>query len=233
MKFIVQPEVFEKLPEACFGIVVARGVDNRNLNPAIEQLLDGAIESIRERLDGANTKEVPDIVVYREAFQALGFNPNKFMCSIEALVKRILKGGDFPRISNLVDLGNAMSLKYILPMGAHDIAASPHDIEIRFAREGDAFVPFGTTETEAVDPGELIYVRGNSVKTRRWIWRQSEVGKITEDSTDIFLPIDGFSDFNRGAVEAAQKELAELLENVFGCVVKTGFVDRNCTAMEL
>ena len=28
MKFVVEKEVFEKLPTACFGVVVAKGVDN-------------------------------------------------------------------------------------------------------------------------------------------------------------------------------------------------------------
>lgn len=233
MKFIVQPEVFAKLPEACFGCVVARGVDNRTLSPAVEALLDGSIAAILRRLEGANVKSVPEIAVYREAFQKLGFNPNKYMCSIEALVKRILKGGDFPRINNVVDLGNAMSLKYILPMGAHDIDASPHDIEIRFAGAGDTFIPFGGAESEAVDIGELVYVRGCSVKTRRWIWRQSEEGKITADSTDIFFPIDGLAGFNGAAVKAAQAELADVLETTLHCSISSGFVDKDCAAIEL
>lgn len=233
MRFRVHSEVFEKMPKAFFGIVVARGIDNQSLNPAVETLLDASIESIRQRLWGANPKEVPEIAVYRDAFQNLGFNPNKYMCAIEALVKRILKGGDFPRINNVVDLGNAISLKYILPMGAHDINAATEDIEIRFARAGDEFIPFGSTEIEAVDPGELVYARGNSVKTRRWIWRQSDVGKITENSTDIFFPIDGFAGVNQEAVEAAQGELAELLDTVFGCTVKTGFVNKESMEMTL
>ena len=29
MKFIVEKEVFEKLPNVCFGIAAARGTDNR------------------------------------------------------------------------------------------------------------------------------------------------------------------------------------------------------------
>lgn len=233
MRFRVHPEVFEKMPTVFFGSVVARGIDNRSLSPAVEALLDSSIESIGQRLMGANLKEIPEIAVYRDAFQTLGFNPNKYMCSIEALVKRILKGGDFPRISNVVDLGNAISLKYILPMGAHDINAASEDIEIRFAREGDEFIPFGSTEIEAVEPGELVYVRGSSVKTRRWIWRQSDVGKITENSTDIFFPMDGFSDVNKDAVEAAQQELAALLESLFNCPVTTGIVHRGCTEMTL
>ena len=66
-------------------------------------------------------KESPEIVPYREAFRALDINPNKFMCSIEALLTRIAKGKGFPEISPVVDFGNAVSLKYRLPIGAHDM----------------------------------------------------------------------------------------------------------------
>ena len=41
-----------------------------------------------------------------------------------------------------VYFGNAVSLKYTLPMGAHDLGGS-EDICIRLARPGDSFLPFG------------------------------------------------------------------------------------------
>jgi len=230
MYFKVDHAVFQKLPQACFGVVVARGFNNHSLVPSVESMLDAAIDNVRQRLAGANVKEVPEITIYREAFQTLGFNPNKFMCSIEALVKRILKGGTFPRINSIVDLGNAVSLTHILPIGAHDLPASKQDIEIRFARTDDTFMPFGATTPEAVDVGELVYARGNSIKTRRWIWRQSDSGKITEESSDIFFPIDGFTDKNGQAVLAARDQLATAL-TAMGCNVEVGWVDKN--SMEL
>lgn len=232
MYFRVQDEVFEKLPHACFGVVVARGLDNRDLQPSVESLLDAAIDQIRKRLEGANVKEVPEIAIYRKAFQTLGFNPNKFMCSIEALVKRILKGGAFPRVNSVVDLGNAVSLKHILPIGAHDLLASTEDIAIRFTQKDDSFIPFGTTAPEAVDAGELVYARGNSIKTRRWIWRQSESGKITGESTDIFYPIDGFTGENDQAVLAARDQLAAALK-AMGCAVEVGWVDKDMMEMQV
>lgn len=233
MRFIVDQEVFEKLPNACFGVVVAKGVDNRHMHSEIDALLDESIIGIRQRLEAANVREVPEIAVYREAFQKLGFNPNKYMCSIEALVKRILKGDEFPRISSVVDLGNSVSLKHILPIGAHDIKASTEDIEIRAARQEDRFIPFGMSEAETADAGELVYVRGNSIKTRRWIWRQSESGRITGESTDIFYPIDGLTGVNDAAVLAARDELAGILEQHMECCVTVGWVDRNSNQMTL
>lgn len=37
-----------------------------------------------------------------------------------------------------------------------------------------------------MEEGELIYSVGDMVKTRRWIWRQGEEGKITNSSKIYF-----------------------------------------------
>lgn len=233
MKFRVRQEVFAVLPTVCFGVVVARGIDNSRQNAATAALLAATIEQTRHRLAGVDIRQTCEIAVYRQAFQALGYNPNKFMCSIEALIKRILKGGNFPRVNTAVDLANAISLKHLLPLGAHDLAAGSGDIEIRRAAAGDTFIPFGASAPEAVDPGELVYARGTSVRTRRWIWRQSADGLITAETTDIFFPIDGFLEVNEGAVRTARQELAECLEKTLGCEVAVGWVDHDHPEMAI
>ena len=30
MRFVVKKEIFEELPSACFGVVMAKGIDNNN-----------------------------------------------------------------------------------------------------------------------------------------------------------------------------------------------------------
>lgn len=213
MKFVVEKEIFEKLPTACFGVVVAKGIDNGKSYPTVDALLDESIAAAAAHFEGKKVKEEPEILPYREAFRALGINPNKFMCSIEALFTRIAKGKGMPHINPIVDLGSAISLKYLLPIGAHPLQAL--DEEVRFAREGDVFRPFGAEKDEQPDVGELIYANGNIVGTRRWIWRQSDISKIERDTTDVFFPIDGFT-FLAPRVEAALDELSALCESFFG-----------------
>ena len=220
MKFIVEKEIFEKLPNVCFGVVMAKGIDNSKVYPEIDRLLDESVAAAAQRFEGKKVKEALDI------------NPNKYLCSIEALFTRIAKGKVMPHISPVVDLGNAVSLKYTLPMGAHDLGGS-EDICIRLAQPGDTFFPFGGEAGETPDSSEVVYAVGNQVRTRRWTWRQSDPGKITPESTDIFFPIDGFADFNREQVLAARDELQALVKGIFGCEVAIGFVDADHPEMEL
>ena len=233
MKFIVEKEIFEKLPNACFGIIMAKGIDNSKEYPEIDLLLNENIQVAAQRFEGKKVKEESDILPYREAFRSLNINPNKYLCSIEALFTRIAKGKGMPHINPVVDLGNAVSLKYTLPMGAHDLGGNSEDICIRLAKDGDTFLPFGADTEETPDIGEVVYAVGQQVRTRRWTWRQSEHGKITADSSDIFFPIDGFNDFNRDQVIKAQTELESLLKNIFQCETKTGFIDSNNREMDL
>ena len=231
MKFIIDKSVFEKLPGVVFGAVAAR-VDNKIIRPEIAELLSHQVDASCTEMGECNLKEHPYISPYREAFTALSVNPNKFMCSIEALCKRVQKGSGLPSVNPVVDLGNAVSLKYMLPMGAHDLGKMDADFMVRFSSAGDTFTPFGSNETEIPDPGELIYVTGNTVKTRRWIWRQSEDGKIDETSSYILFPIDGFESY-LDRIIAAQDELAALIGRYFGVPVQKGLLTAENREMDI
>lgn len=223
MIFKVSDELFEKLPTACFGVVVARGIDNSRQYPEIDALLNSCIERASAQFSGKKVKTEPAIIPYREAFRSLGINPNKYMCSIEALFTRIAKGKGMPHINPAVDLGNAVSLKYALPIGAHDLR-NVNEIDVRPSVEGDTFLPFGKSAEETPDAGEIVYAVGNQVRTRRWTWRQSEHGKIEPDTSCIFFPIDGFTDFNREDVLRARDDLANQLKSIFNCETVSSFV---------
>ena len=233
MKYTIEKDVFDVLPTVCVGIVAVAGVDNAALQPELSKMLQENIALCEKQLEGVKVKESPDIKPYREAFTALGINPNKYMCSIEALINRIARKKGLPSINPLVDLNNAVSVKYRLPMGTHDLSTMKEDLQVRFAEEGDTFVAFGATEVETPDSHELVYVSGHEVRTRRWTWRQSEVGKITEETSSVFFPIDGFTDVNKDQVLAARDELASLVKKYFGKEPLVGYVDKDCPSFDL
>ena len=104
---------------------------------------------------------------------------------------------------------------------------------MRFSDPADNFLPMGEEQTESLPEGELCYVSGHTVKTRRWMWRQSEDGKITPETSHVFFPIDGFFSVNGDAVLAARDALAAFLRDDLGLHVLTGYVDREHPEMEI
>ena len=226
MKFIVSKEFFEKVDNAVFGVIIARGINNHEKYEFIDELLKTSIKNCQKYYEGKVIKESVPITYYRDAFRKLDINPNKYMCSIEALVTRTAKKGEMPNINTLVDLGNALSLKYNIPLGIHDIDKFSGDIEIREAKGTEDFIPFGGEGVEHPDKGEIIYVSGNDVKTRRWTWRQGENSKITENTTNIFIPLDAFIE-NKEDMLKLQEEFVEILKNKLNADVKIGLVDKS------
>ena len=224
--FKIGEEVLEKLPTLCVGLVYAENVDNTGSRPGVDRVLDEAIDAAKKRLEGMKASDDPRVQPYREAFHELGMSPSRYPSSNIALLRRVAKGKGVGRINPLVDLGNAISIAYGLPLGMHTLSDPSHALEQRFSREGDVFVPLGETEPDpTLEPGELVYAEGDLVQTRRWTWRQSENGKTGSDTREVIVPIDGFTDRNLADVLAARDELASLMRDLLGCKVATGLAD--------
>jgi DNA/RNA-binding domain of Phe-tRNA-synthetase-like protein len=226
MIFSLDQAVTDRLPTLCVGLVVSRGIDNTFTRPEVDALLDSAVCAAETRLAGINASEDHRVQPYRAAFSALGMSPSRYPSSNIALLRRIAKGKGLWHVNPLVDLGNAISISYGLPLGAHAMDLSRETLELRFSRTDDVFVELGRTDADpTLSPGELVYAVGNHVQTRRWTWRQSEHGKVTPETREVVFPIDGFTDTNADQVRAACGELAELLSRFFDATTTTYLVD--------
>ncbi len=214
--FRVDPAVFDLFPNARFSAVVVRGADITTPNPEVDRLLNAAVELVRAEFETLDPKSHPNIAVWREAFSSRGWTPSKYLSSIEALVRRLAKGGDMPHINPAVDLANSVSLSLLVPIGAHDLDTAPSGIDVRLSDSDDRFRPMGDAPDETPDDGEIVYVHAHDVRTRRWVWRQSRTGLISDDATNILFPIDGFAPQTDGAVREAAQRLFELAPAMLG-----------------
>ncbi|HHZ02364.1 MAG TPA: hypothetical protein GX396_05430 [Tissierellia bacterium] len=216
MKYTVKPEVFELSENLCFGIIVARGLKNTETSDEEIERLRNAEEKVRKLVPEAELKTQPVIEGYRTVMKKAGINPNKFVNSLEAMMKRVIKGGSLPVINSLVDLCNAISLENQVTLGGHDLADIHTDLSVGFTKGGEKFLPFGATEYETVEPGELVFTSGDVVQTRKWIWRQSELGKMTLETKDVFFQLVGFGDSPGSPLSNALDSLEEILHSKFG-----------------
>ena len=206
MLYNVSPDLFKRYPGYVRGVVVV--TDAINIEGPIDEvarMLKKTQEALRERTD---LDDHSNIAAWRAAYSAFGARPSKYPSSIEAMVKRVRKGGELPYINTLAALGNIASLKNIVPVGGHDVGVCAEPLWLCLAEGSETFTPFGTTEVEHPEPGEVVYLCGRMVLCRRWTWRQAELTKLTRATTHAAINVDGLPPVTRAQVEMICEELA-------------------------
>lgn len=226
MFFTVQRELFDLLPDLTIGVVVALGVDNTRPCEEIDLLLTQAVDELRRSFSVSKPQDHPRIKPWREAFSKLGIPGSKFPSSIESMVRRILKGDTFPRINPLVNLYNSVSLKFLVPMGGHDLDTLEGDLRLQFAEGWEPFTPMGGGETVVVPRGELVYRDSQEVLTRNWVWRQCEKDKVTEKTRNIFVPIDVLGEVGGEEARVIIQELSRLIPSTLGGTLFSAILNR-------
>jgi len=216
MHYKVTPEVFEINPQLRFGIIVGKGLRNTASTKEDTSRLRVAEDKARQMIKPEELRNHPNVQGYRNTMEKAGINPNKYLPSTEAMLKRVLKGGILPEINALVDLCNAVSLEYQISLGGHDLRDIHEDLSVCFTDGSEKFLPFGSEEYETVEAGELVFTSGAVVQTRKWVWRQSELGKMDLDTRDVFFQLVGFEDSENGPLLGALAALEQLIEERFG-----------------
>src|SRR5512139_4099155 len=233
MLFSIQKELFDILPDLTIGMVVARDVDNTHPSKEVDALLTRAVEEMKKNFIGDKAQDHPRIKPWRTAFSKLAISGSKFPSSIESMARRVLKGDPFPKINPLVDLYNSVSLRYLVPMGGHDLDTIEGNISLRFAEGWEPFSPMGGGETVTVPKGELVYRDDREVLTRNWVWRQCEKDKATERTRRIFIPIDVLGEVGRERAHEIIRDLSKLLPALLGAMTFSSVLTRETPSAEI
>lgn len=229
--FIAQDSFWELFPQAAIGIIVVRNMKSAAVVPAadateIAALLRDANECANTYLTSNTISENEPVKIWRDAYRK--FKTKKgARCSIENLLKRVLKGNPVGSITPSVDLYNAISLKYALPVGGEDIDTFVGDFRLGITEGGDAFLPIGEDANDPTLPGELCYRDDQGAVCRCFNWRDGQRTALTDDSINAILVMECLDPARRDALEAALDEFAQLMERYLGATVqKRTIVDR-------
>ncbi|MDU1923445.1 phenylalanine--tRNA ligase beta subunit-related protein, partial [Enterobacter sp.] len=63
------------------------------------------------------------LAAWDEVFKAFGAKPKRTPCSASALRKRVMRDGSLPPLDPVVDIYNAISIRYAIPVGGENLAA--------------------------------------------------------------------------------------------------------------
>ena len=155
-KFVIEEPIFEIFPQIQAGILVCRGIDNHIKDESrYEDYLREAEKAAAQYVTAPEFTDNPVIRTWRDAFYK--FKTKKgARCSIEALLKRVSKGGHIGTINPLVDIYNGISLKYGVPVGGEDIDKFDGDNRLAIADGTEEFITLGSEKSEPPYPGEVV-----------------------------------------------------------------------------
>jgi len=196
--------------------VVAHGVNNPKSSPGLIGLLRDAEESVRARVRIEDLAAYPHFRPWREAFRWFGAKPSEFRPSVEALVRRVLRGQPLPEISSLVDIGTITCLRHLVPVGGHALDDVRNNIALRLASGDEIFIPFGSDVPEHPLPGEVILAEGSSVLTRRWVWRQAVHTLVTPETKNVIFNIDVLREATPDEINGMSYDVESLVQQYCG-----------------
>jgi len=138
--------------------------------------------------------ELPEIQAWRRAFAALGLKPTQYRCASESLLRRFRKEGSLPRLHPLVDLCNAVSMAYAIPVAVLDLNAISGPLEVRYATGDEEYLTFAG-DTEHPAPGEVIFAdQAGQAHARRWTNRQSGRSAVRDTTSTALIVAEALHD---------------------------------------
>ncbi len=210
MKFSIDSAMIDMFPKVKIGVLVVRNIDNSK-GQIFSALFRKAERDIREKYQLEELATVPKIADWREAYRKFGFKPSLNRSSIEALMRRILQGKEVPSINPIVDAYNLVSIISLLPAGGDDIDQTDGDITLTMADGTEHFIMLGSDKSEEIKKGEVIYRDEKEVLCRSWNYRECDKSKITKDTKNVCLVLEGLEHTSEEEILEALAKLRELL----------------------
>lgn len=102
--------------------------------PRLDEPLRQAASAMRTAVPSADVT-----AAVRTLYKRVGIDPTKTRPSSEALLRRVRKGGELPRINSLVDVVNWCSLETQLPFGLYDLDRIAGAVTLRLGHPGEEY----------------------------------------------------------------------------------------------
>ena len=142
------------------------------------------------RLAAGSEGEFPEVQAWRRVFSRMGHKPTQYRCASESLLRRFRKDNALPPLHPLVDLCNAVSLAFAIPIAVFDVARVSQQLEVRYATGAENYQAFGG-EIEHPEPGEVVFADAAepapNAHARRWTHRQSGLSAVSTGTRAVLI----------------------------------------------
>lgn len=230
MQFSHHPDIWTRFPELAASTLFAEGI-HTNMSVATQVARFNAIA--KSRLDAAGSEsDLPEIKAWRGVFSRMGLKPTQYRCASESLLRRFRKEGSLPQIHPLIDLCNAASLAFAIPVAALDVAKIAWPLQVRPATGTENYLSF-SDEIEHPEPGEVTFADAQGqAHARRWTNRQSSLSAVRDETASVLIVMEGVHAGAAADVQNLGSALAEALNEVWGITPQRGLLTASSPTFE-
>jgi len=168
---------------------------------------------------------------WADVFQKFGSKPKRTPCSADALRKRVIRSGTLPALDPIVDLYNAVSLRYAIPVGGENIAAYRGLPRLAVAQGTEPFdtIKEGEKIIEYPAPGEVIWCDDIGVTCRRWNWRQGIRTRLGIEAQQMWFILESLPQMPQEMLHEAGRMLTDSLEKMMpGMAFEVALIEEQC-----
>ncbi|MGB8475170.1 MAG: phenylalanine--tRNA ligase beta subunit-related protein [Candidatus Acidiferrum sp.] len=195
----IEAELKERCPRVALACVTA-DVEVGATQEPLAQELRICEEKILKLAEPKAVLESAAILATRTGYKALGKDPARYRGSAEALLRRVIAGKGLPRINNVVDVINLVTVESRLPVGLYDLAHVQGDIVFRAGRAGETYKGIGKYDLNL----EGLPVFCDALGPHGSPTSDSERTMVTEATKRVIAIIISFGGANASSPDAAK-----------------------------
>jgi DNA/RNA-binding domain of Phe-tRNA-synthetase-like protein len=215
-------DIWTDYPELVAGVLFARGITaHASVGPRI-----ATFSRIAEsRLATISEGELPEVQAWRRIFARMGLKPTQYRCAAESLLRRFRREYSLPSIHPLIDLCNAISLAFAIPVAVFDVSRIAQYVEVRYATGVEHYLAF-SGEVEHPEPREVIFADGSGrAHARRWTNRQSAYSAVRDETNAVLIVVEGVHGSAHADVPQLTATIAGEVDAIWTATPETRMLD--------
>ncbi len=209
IEFFHDDDLWADFPELVPVALHVRGVEPTVVDAdAATALIQGLHARARERLATAPESELPEIKAWRRGFGRMGLKPTQYRCAAESLLRRFRKEDSLPSLHPLVDVCNAVSMAYAVPIAVLDAARVASPLKVTYACGTEQYEDLAGALEQPVTHEVVFVDAAGHAHARRWCHRQSGRSAVRDTTREVLIVAEGLhpgasTDLPRLAAELA------------------------------
>jgi lysyl-tRNA synthetase class 1 len=219
----ISDEVRQKYPSITMGFAILKGVQIKEQDPALEKERENFLQSF-STLTNEQISSYPEVLSYRKMYKEMGIDWHSRRPSPEALLRRLAQGKGIYSVNTCVDAYNMAVIKNRVSVGAFDLKNVQLPTQLQIAKGNEEILLLGDNTPTTLKPGEVSYFDQNGPYNLDFNYRDAQRTKVTTETTDLLINVEGVYDITREQVETTLKETLEVIQKYCGGTIEHTFI---------